>query len=77
MKVIGFLYLCFVGSTLGDVIRDLFQTDNGVRCGSKYCKPTEYCTEFTSSCKSCEEICNPTHHNRDETKCKEDCQSKC
>lgn len=48
----------------------------GVNCGIRKCTPLEYCSEFTSTCQSCADVCTQKHHNFDESRCNKDCQSK-
>lgn len=76
MKVAIPLLCLWLGGALGAEVGSFWELEKGVKCGSKYCKPTEYCTELSRSCEACDQICDEKHHNRDETTCKEECQCK-
>ncbi|KAJ8975847.1 hypothetical protein NQ317_007452 [Molorchus minor] len=60
------------GALLSSVLCEL--TIEGVKCGQRTCKLTEYCSEFDRTCQSCSGICNATVHNYDKILCEKDCQ---
>lgn len=47
---------------------------SGAQCGSKTCKPQEYCSQFDRLCRPCSDICNEQTHNYEPTTCASKCQ---
>lgn len=58
------------------VISSTFATLNpdGLKCGSKKCSPSEYCSSFDTQCRPCSAICDSTSHNHEPGLCTKDCQ---
>lgn len=46
-----------------------------VQCGEKFCSILEYCSDHTSDCEKCSEICEQSH-NYDEHLCLMKCRGK-
>ena len=66
------LILLVVIGVLNEVRCDLTLT--GPKCGARFCKMQEYCSNYDNQCHPCSQICNQSIHNYDPTICIKDCQ---
>ncbi|KAF7271777.1 uncharacterized protein LOC143193546 [Rhynchophorus ferrugineus] len=49
-------------------------TLEGVKCGQKSCRLSEYCSNFDKTCQPCSSACDTSSHNYEKILCESQCQ---